>query len=82
MQHTLNRAQRLFEKLGSLPAVTDHGAFPLVWYTKKDRLLCAACATAAMRDSGGYGFNYPVDCFINEDDGVFCEYCSKQFGKA
>jgi hypothetical protein len=78
----MNKAQHFMATLDYLPARTDYSKLPLIWFTGKDRLLCARCATEEMRNDGGYGWDYPVDCFVNTEDGGHCEECARPFDKA
>ena len=78
----MNKAQHFMATLDYLPARTDHSKLPLIWFTRKDRLLCARCATEEMRDDGGFGMDYPVDCYVSTDHGVHCDECTRLFDKA
>ncbi len=82
----MGRAEKFDLKLngqGVLDAYAWPGGYPLFYIDKQASVLCATCATAALKDPHEWDYNKPIDFDVNwESKALTCDVCEQAIPSA
>jgi hypothetical protein len=72
-----------FDSKGNLPAFAWPGGYPIYYLARENSVLCAGCATKALKDEDEMTEFKPVASDVHwEGASLFCEQCNKEIESA